>query len=180
MHPTVPPNSPDSQPVNLMEQLPGEVVQRSNGSPPEHDLWPLLLLTGSQFLYLTCHKRTHSITTVHTPFETWIIENHNPLGYEQPSGLDVLNSHPMCRMHFCQYQASSGALGWPSVGITYPYSRSVHVCIETYTYSTCTCTCTCTWSKFSWGVHVQVLCMWLHTNHCRSCIHFPLHYIMLC
>ena len=37
-------------------------------------------------------------------------ENHNSLGHEWPSGLDV-NSHPMHRTRFSQYQASSAALG---------------------------------------------------------------------
>ena len=51
--------------------------------------------------------------------EVWIItwgkryvinENHNSLGCEQPSGLDV-NSHPMHMTCFGQYQASSAVLG---------------------------------------------------------------------
>ena len=55
------------------------------------------------------------------------IENHNSLGHERPSGLDVI-SHPMCRM--CLF-ANTGPhqLCWGD------WECGYHIC-------TCICTCT--------------------------------------
>ena len=44
---------------------------------------------------------------------TWTI-NEPHLPYK--TGLDVMQSHPLRRTHFGQYQASSAALGWPGDG----------------------------------------------------------------
>ena len=35
------------------------------------------------------------------------------------TGLDVMQSYPLCRTHFGQYQASSAMLGWPGDGDCY-------------------------------------------------------------
>ena len=63
---------------------------------------------------------------------TWTI-NEPHLPYK--TGLDVMQSHPLCRTRFSQYQASSAVLGWPGDGDCYnimrrmqsgswPYSKS--------------------------------------------------------
>ena len=49
------------------------------------------------------------------------LRNHNSLGRERPSSL--YNSHPMHRMRFSQYQASSAALGWPALHVMHMQHR---------------------------------------------------------
>ena len=51
---------------------------------------------------------------------TWTI-NEPHLPYK--TGLDVMQSHPLRRMRFGQYQASSAALGWPGDGDCYLMHR---------------------------------------------------------
>ena len=69
---------------------------------------------------------------VHADSHAWTI-NEPHLPYK--TGLDVMQSHPLRRTRFGQYQASSAALGWPGDGDCYnimrrmqsgdwPYSKS--------------------------------------------------------
>ena len=50
----------------------------------------------------------------------WTI-NEPHLPYK--TGLDVMQSYPLCRTRFGQYQASSAALGWPGDGDCYIMHR---------------------------------------------------------
>ena len=55
-----------------------------------------------------CHMLSWTINEPHLPYKT---------------GLDVMQSHPLRRTRFGQYQASSAALGWPGDGDCYLMHR---------------------------------------------------------
>ena len=66
------------------------------------------------------NETTILLETYHVYTHLWTI-NEPHLPYK--TGLDVMQSHPLCRTHFGQYQASSAALGWPGDGDCYNVMR---------------------------------------------------------
>ena len=79
------------------------------------------------FMSITTHQ-----THVEMPWMPWCVYtwtiNEPHLPYK--TGLDVMQSHPLRRTCFSQYQASSAALGWP--GDTHGVCMPVALCVASH------------------------------------------------
>ena len=61
---------------------------------------------------------------VHSRKHEWSLTT---ISLEKKTGLDVMQSHPWCRMGFGQYHATSAVLGWPSAVLAFfPERRLSH------------------------------------------------------
>ena len=101
--------------------------------------WPVAVTSVTRFLkqwdsdYLSLVHRPHPArvslpvrNTESDPCWSWFwvwdeASGHHAWTINKPhlpykAGLDVMRSHPLPRMHFGQYQATSAVLGWPGDG----------------------------------------------------------------
>ena len=96
----------------------------------------LSLIVSVHWLSGWFELRLTSVVSLTILLHVWTI-NEPHLPYK--TGLDVMQSHPLRRTRFGQYQASSAALGWPGDGDCYNIMRRMQS--GGWPYSNCTATC---------------------------------------